>query len=96
MLVPGLRACARVCKRGQVIMLAVAKCDRLAAVPQLLLSFELFLQNTKASKTISNKVRAPIPWECPVTTSFARHCMGGGGGGGGVLSFSWISLRKLH
>ncbi len=52
-----LRACARACERGQVIMLAVAKCDRLAAVPQLLLSFELFLQNTKASKTISNKVR---------------------------------------
>jgi hypothetical protein len=38
-------------------MLSVAKCDRLAAVPQLLLSFELFLQNTRASRTISDKVR---------------------------------------
>ena len=57
-------------------MLAVAKCDRLAAVPQLLLSFELFLQNTKASKTISNKVRAPIPWECPVTTSCGAKLKG--------------------
>ncbi len=43
--------------RTQVILLAVAKCDRLAAVPQMLLSFEVFLQNTRASRKVENKVR---------------------------------------
>jgi hypothetical protein len=41
----------------QVIMLVVAKCDRLAAVPQTLLAFELFLQNTRSSRVVANKVR---------------------------------------
>jgi hypothetical protein len=44
----------------QVIMLAVAKCDRLAAVPQLLLSFEEFLRNTGHSRAVSTKVACTL------------------------------------
>ena len=43
----------------QVILLAIAKCDRLAAVPQLLLSFEVLLHTNSTSRSsVVNKVGA--------------------------------------
>ncbi len=50
----------------QVILLAIAKCDRLAAVPQLLLSFEVLLQTNSTSRTsVVNKVVLVVRVETP-------------------------------